>query len=372
MINIVKVASKKQLRDFVDFQNKLYENNPYYVPGLRVDELATLRKDKNPAYDYCEADFFLAYRGKEIVGRVGVIINHRANEKWEQKHARFTCLDMIDDIEVTKALMEAAENWALQHDMTYLQGPMGFTDMDHQGMLIEGFEELDMMITIYNHPYYQKHMEQLGYVKDEDWVEYQIMLPDEPIQKISRISSIIKKKYGFKLVTFDKKKALLPYAHQIFDLINEAYSPLYGTVPLTEKQINYYVKTFFGFLNPDFIKVIVDKNDKLAAFGITMPSLSRALQKSKGKITPISAISLLRAINRNDRLDLMLVAVRPDLQGLGVNAILIESIMEVARDYDINIAETGPELENNTKVQAQWKLFEKRQHRRRRSWIKSL
>jgi len=239
-------------------------------------------------------------------------------------------------------------------------------------MLIEGFEELDMMITLYNYPYYKEHMVKLGFEKDADWLEYQVLLPPEPIKKITRIANLVKKRYGFKLIEFNNKKDILPWAKPVFALLNEAYSPLYESVLLSEKQIDDYVKTNFGFVNPDFIKIVLDKDDHLVGFAITMPSLSKALQKSGGKLLPFGFIPILKAIKKNDILDLYLIAVKPELQGLGINALMLDSITETARRYGIRYAETGPELELNSKVQAQWKYFETRQHRRRRSWIKSL
>jgi len=372
MTTILEVKTKKDLKKFVDFQNDLYKGNPYYVPGLRMDELNTLRKDKNSAFEYCDTAFFLAYRDGKIVGRIGIILSHKSNDKWGQKNARFTCFDFIDDTTVSQALITTAETWAKERHMEKLQGPLGFTDMDHQGMLIEGFEELDMMITLYNYPYYKEHMVKLGFEKDADWLEYQVLLPPEPIEKITRIANLVKKRYGFKLIEFNNKKDILPWAKPVFALLNEAYSPLYGSVLLSEKQIDDYVKTNFGFVNPDFIKIVLDKDDHLVGFAITMPSLSKALQKSGGKLLPFGFIPILKAIKKNDILDLYLIAVKPELQGLGINALMLDSITETARRYGIRYAETGPELELNSKVQAQWKYFETRQHRRRRSWIKSL
>ncbi|MDA3845170.1 MAG: hypothetical protein PF505_01335, partial [Vallitaleaceae bacterium] len=335
MITIKEVTTRKTLKKFVDFQNILYKDSPYYVPGLRMDEINTLRKDKNTAFEYCDTIFFLAYQNEVIVGRIGVILSHKSNEKWGQRNARFTHFDFIDDFEVSKALMDSAEAWAKIRNLEKLHGPLGFTDMDHQGMLVEGFEEQDMMITIYNYPYYIDHMTKLGYEKDADWVEYQVTLPSAPVEKITRVSALVKRRYDLRLIEFTNKKEIMPWAKPVFQLLNEAYSPLYGSVLLSDKQIDDYVKTNFGFVNPDFIKIVVDRDDQLVGFAITMPSLSKSVQKSRGRLLPFGFIPILRAIKKNDILDLYLIAVKPELQGLGINAIMIESLAESARNYGI-------------------------------------
>ncbi|MFO7611071.1 MAG: GNAT family N-acetyltransferase, partial [Clostridia bacterium] len=246
------------------------------------------------------------------------------------------------------------------------------TDMDHQGMLVEGYDVLDRFITIYNHPYYIEHMENLGFEKEVDWVEYQILVPREPLEKYARISAIVKKKYGYKLIEFNHKKDILPWAQRVFDLYNTAYEPLFGTTELSQAQIDMYIDAFFGFVNPDFIKVVVDKDDNVIGFGIALPSLSKAMQKAKGRLFPFGFIHILRAIRKNDTLDLYLVAVHPDYQGTGANALLMDSILRAAIKNGITISETGPELENNVQVQSMWKDVERRQHRRRRVFKKKL
>lgn len=372
MIRIVRVESNTDLRKFVKFVNDLYKDNQYFVPDLIYDEVNTLREDKNPAFEFSEAAFFLAYKDNKIVGRIGAMVNHKSNEKWNQNHARFTHFDFIDDFEVSSKLMEAAISWAKEHGFNKIHGPLGLTDIDHQGMLIEGFDELDMFITIYNAPYYQEHMTKMGFVKDIDWVEYQIDVPEKADDKYSRIAEIVKRRYGYKIVEFTRKKDILPWATTVFDLYNKTFLPLFGTTELTKEQIKMYVDTFFGFVNPHFIKLVLDKNDEIIGFGITMPSLSKAMQKANGKLFPFGFIHILRALKKNDRLDLYIVGVHPDYQGTGANAILINSIMESAISHGIKIAETGPELENNTAVQTMWKHLSRRQHRRRRIYIKDI
>ncbi|MCK5811319.1 MAG: GNAT family N-acetyltransferase [Clostridiales bacterium] len=372
MLEIKQVINNKQLKTFVSYVNKLYKDNKYFVPDLVIDEVNTLRKDKNPAYDFSDGVFYLAYRNKKIVGRIGILVNNKSNEKWKQKYARFSHFDFIDDYEVSKTLMDTAIKWAKSKGLDTIHGPLGLTDMDHQGMLVEGFSELDLFITIYNHPYYKVHLEKLGFTKEIDWVEYQITIPKEPVKKYDSISKIVKKKYGYQLIDFTRKKDILPWAHKVFDLYNEAYAPLYGTTELSKKQIDMYVNAFFGFINPDFIKIVLDKNDKLIGFCITMPSLSKAMQKGKGKLFPFGFLHLLKSIKKNDILDLYLVAVLPEVQGTGAASLLIESIMNTAIKYGMTLAETGPELENNHMVRTMWKYFDTKTHRRRRIYIKSI
>jgi len=372
MLTIKEVLTANDLKRFVTFPNKLYKDNPYYVPDLISDAIHTLDKRKNPAFEFSEGAYFLAYDGKEIVGRIGVLVNHRSNEKWQQNRARFTHVDFIDNGQVSKLLFDTVETWAQERGYEAIHGPMGLTDMDHQGMLIEGYDELDMFITLYNYPYYANHLEKLGYRKEVDWLEYQVIMPDQPIEFLSKLSQRIALRYDFRLIHFNHKKEILPWAKEIFALYNDAYSTLYGTSTLSDAQIEGYIKAFFGFVNPDFIKLVVDKNNKIIAFGLAMPSLSLAMKKAKGKLFPFGFLPLLKAIKKNDILDLYLVAVHPQYQGTGANALLMDSILDVAQKYGIKYAESGPELESNKQVQSQWKYFTTRQHKRRRAYIKQL
>jgi len=372
MIQIKEVTSKKMLREFVKYPNRLYKDNKYFVPDLLSDDLKTLSKDSNPAFEFCEASYFLAYKENEIVGRIGALINHKSNEKWNEKNVRFTHFDFIDDLEVSKALLDTVEKWASDRKYESVMGPLGLTDMDHQGLLVEGFDELDMFITLYNYPYYKDHLISNGYEKEVDWVEYQIKMPTEPNKLIERIAERAAKRQNVRLLNFRNKKHILPWAKQIFTLYNEAFAPLFGTTELTQAQIDYYINAFFGFVNPDFIKVVVNEHDEVVAFAITMPSLSKAMQKAKGKLFPFGFIPLLKAIKGNEILDLYLIAVRPDLQGKGINTIMMDSLLKTALKYKIKYAETGPELETNSDIQNLWKHFDTRQHRRRRIFKKEL
>lgn len=372
MVEIKEVKTRRDLKRFMDFPAKLYKGNPYWVSPLWMDELNTLRRDKNPAHSFCESAYFMAYRDGESVGRIGMILNTKANEVWKQKRARITRLDFIDDAEVFDALIDKAESWARERGLTEVHGPMGFTDMDYEGMLIEGFEELGTFATLYNYPYYVEHMARRGFKKDVDWVEYQFMVPPKPNEKVARLAAIVEKKFGFRLLEFKNRKEILPWAHKMFDILEEAYKELYGVAPLTEGVVDMYIDQYFGFANPDFIKLVVDKDNELVAFGITFPSFSRAMQKSGGKLLPFGFIPILRSLKKNDRLDMYLVGVKPELQGKGINALLMDAITRSAIKYQMKWVESNPELELNEKVQSQWRFYESRQHRRRRCFVKAV
>lgn len=371
-ILIEEVVTLRQLKQFVKFPYRLYKKNPFWVPPIYLDELNTLRRDKNPAFDHCEAKYWLAYQDGHMVGRVAAILNKLHMEKWNQPYVRFGWIDFIDDEEVSKALIATVENWAKQKGMKAVHGPLGFTDLDNEGMLIEGFDEVGTLATLYNFHYYPEHLAKLGYTKDIDWVEYEIDVPSEPNEKIERIADIALRRNNLTLLKLKNKKELRGYAEDVFDVLDETYAQLYGVVPLSEKQVQAYINQYFGFVNPEFVPLVVDANGKLVAFGITMPSLSRALQKSQGKLLPFGFIHLLKALKKNDRADLYLVGVRREYQGKGVNAALINEMNKVYNKYGIPKVESNPELENNVLVQEQWKYFDKRQHKRRRVFIKQL
>ena len=371
-IEIKEVLDKAALKQFIKFPYKLYKGNKYWVPPLFFDEMNTLSKDKNPAFEFCEAKYWLAFKDGKIAGRIAAILNQKYIEKWNDKYLRFGWIDFIDDERVTNALFETLESWARSKGMTAIHGPLGFTDMDNEGTLIEGFEELGTLATIYNFPYYPKHIERCGYEKDADWIEFAVKPPPIVPEIIEKIAERAKVKNNLTVLKINKAKELLPYANEIFEVINNAYKDLYGFVQLSEKQIAMYVKQYFGFIRPEFVPVVLDSNGKVAAFGITMPSLSKALQKARGRLFPLGFIYILQAIRKNDRADLYLVAVRPDLQDKGVNAILMHEMNKTFLKAKITEVETNPELESNLKVQAQWKLMEKRQHKRRRCYIKHL
>jgi GNAT superfamily N-acetyltransferase len=375
-ITIKKVEGKKDLKTFIRFNYELYKGNPYSVPDLYDDMLMTFSPKKNAAFEFCEADYFLAYKDGKVVGRVAAIINHRANDTWHKREVRFGWIDFIDDPEVSRALLLTVENWGRQKGMTSIVGPLGFTDMDAEGMLVEGFDQLGTMATIYNYPYYPEHMQRLGYEKDADWVEYKLFVPEKMPDKYRRVSEIILKKYNLKIKKLKNRKEIREgnYGQRIFDLINEAYAPLYGYSQMTQGQINQYVKTYLNVLDLRMVTLVEDEADNLVAVGISMASLSEALQKAKGRLLPFGWYHLLKAlfIKRPKVLDLLLVAVKPEYQSKGVNALLFYDLIPIYQQMGFEYGESNPELEMNKKVQAQWDYLETEQHKRRRAFRKDL
>ena len=366
--------TKEHLSEFVNFGIRHYDGNDAYVPPLVSDDINTLRPDKNPAFDYCEAQSFMAYRRGVPVGRITAIINNKANEKFNEKVMRWGFIEFIDDDKVVDALFKAAESWGRKRGMTDMIGPMGFTDLDHEGMLIEGFEYLSTMATIYNYSYYPEQMERLGMKKEVDWIEYRVEVPDNIPEKMQRIADIVKKKYNLRTIRYTSRKKLKQdYGHELFNLINEAYDGLYGYTQLTPKQIDYYIDEYLTMLRLDHVCIIVDECDHLVGVGISMPSLSRALQKSKGRLFPFGWYHLLQAIKgKTDRVDLLLVAVKPEYQSKGVNSLLFAELIPVYQKCGYKYAETNLELENNQSVQKQWEYFDRIQHRRRRVYRKPI
>lgn len=375
MIEVKKISpTKKNLRKFTQFQIDLYRANDYYVPPLVSDDVKTLDPKKNPAFDFCEAQCFMAYEGGRPVGRVAAIINNAVNERSGEKSVRFGFLDFEDNPEVSAALMKAVEQWGTERGMTRVIGPLGFTDLDHEGMLIEGFDELSTMATIYNYPYYPEHIERLGYAKDSDWKEFVMDVPDGIPEKMNRVADIVKKRTGLKVKKYtSRKKIKEEYGRALFELVNEAYDQLYEYSPLTDRQIEYYINQYLDLLDLDLVTIIVDEEEKLVGVGISMPSMSRALQKAKGKLFPFGWIPLLKGLKgKNDRVDLLLVAVKPEYQSKGVNALLFQDLIPYYIKRGFKWAESNPEMETNAKVQSQWDYFTHRQHRRRRSYVKNI
>ena len=376
-IIIKEVPAKKcELKKFINFATELYKDNNYFVPALVMDELNTLTAKGNPAFEFCESVYFMAYddtTGKPV-GRIAGIINEVTNKKYNERNARFGFIDFIDDAEVSKALIGAVEDWARSKGMTTITGPFGFTDMDQEGMLIEGFDQLGTMATIYNYPYYQTHIENLGYEKEIDWVEFKIMIPDAIPDKMMRIADIIRKKYNLSTPKYTSaKKLVADYGQAIFNLINEAYDPLYGYSPLTQKQIDHYIKMYVPILRLENVCLITEESGELIGVGITLPSMSKALQKSRGKMFPFGWWHMLKALRgKNNIIDLMLVAIKPEYQSKGVNALLFTELIPAFIKNGYEFAETNPELEVNQKVQSQWQYFDTTQHKRRRAYKKTL
>jgi hypothetical protein len=374
-IEIRKIEPRRsQLKKFVKFGIDFYKGNDYYVPPLVMDDANTLTPSKNPAFDFCEAQAFMAFRDGKPVGRIAGIINHKVNGRTGNKDVRFGFVDFIDDPEVSDALFNAVAEWGRSKGMNSMVGPLGFTDMDQEGMLVEGYEEVGTMATIYNYPYYPAHMERMGFQKEADWVEYYLKVPDAVPEKHKRIAEIVKERNNLKVKKYtSRKKIKREYGVALFELINEAYDKLYGYSPLSPKQIQYYINMYLGILNLELVTVVTDADDKIVAIGISIQSFSRALQKCRGRIFPFGWVHLLPVLlGKSDAVDLLLIAVKPEYQNKGVNALLFADLIPYYIKNGYKHAESNPELESNAKVQNQWGSFDARQHRRRRSYRKPI
>ena len=376
MVTVRQVKSARERRLFVSFPGTLYKDNPYYVPPFYGDELADMDPKKNPAFSYAEARYFLAYMDGKVVGRVGAILSRRANERWGVRRMRFTQLDFIDDLCVSRALLSAVEDFATERGCEAVHGPLGFTDLDREGLLVEGFEEKSLFYTYYNAPYYKEHLAALGYEKDVDWVELRIFRPEQEDGRaaslLSRLSERAKKKYGLRVADIKHKREYRPYIERAFQLVNVAYHDLYGVVALDDAQIKRYAKKFVPMIDPDFACLVLDGEGELIAFGASVRSLSDACRKTGGRLFPFGWIPILRALHKGTEIDLLLIAVRPDYQGKGVNAIIIDHVLSSGWRRGLLTAETGPQLETNGDVTDQWKIFPTKQHKRRRCFIKTL
>lgn len=378
-IQIKRVETKKDLKRFIEFHYDLYKGNPYDVPNLYSDEVNTLSKDKNAAFDFCEAEYYLALKEGKIVGRVAAIINHKANEKWKKKDVRFGWIDFIDDIEVSRALFKAVEEYGRKKGMNDIVGPLGFTDMDPEGMLTWGFDKLGTMATIYNYEYYPQHMEKLGgWEKDNDYVEYYLVVPEKSPEKYTKIAEMVEKRYNLHVRKLTKKDIFQGgYGKKLFDLINLTYSDLYGFSELTDRQIDQYVKMYFPLADLDLVTVIEDgnKDNQLAGLGITIPSLSHALQKCRrGRLFPFGWWHLLRAIkfHKTDGVDLLLMGFLPEYRSKGANALLFADLIPRYVNYGFKWGETQVEMESNEGVQSQWGPLDPINHKKRRCYRRSL
>ena len=378
LIEIKKVESKKDLKTFIDFHYDLYEGNEYDVPNLFSDEMNTLSKDKNAAFEFCEAEYYLAYKDGKLAGRVAAIINHKANNKWGKKSVRFGWIDFIDDREVSKALLDAVEKYGKEKGMEDVVGPLGFTDMDPEGMLVWGFDQLGTMPTIYNYPYYPEHIEALeGFEVDNKYVEFKIMVPDTVPEKYAKIAMMIEKRYNLHVRKLTKKEVFQGgMGQKIFDLINDTYKDLYGYSELSQKQIDQLIKSYLGFLDFNLITCIEDWTDgehKLIGVGITMPSLAHALRKCRrGRLLPFGWFHVLRAIkqHKTNIVDLLLIGILPEYRAKGANALLFADLIPWYQKYGIEWGETQVELETNAGVQGQWGALTPVMHKRRKCYKK--
>ena len=369
-VTIKTVETRKELKIFARFANKMYKGNKYYVPALVMDELNTLDKTRNAAFDFCEAEYYLAYKDGNLVGRVAAIVNHKANDAWKVKQVRYGWLDFIDDIEVTSALLDAVISFGKSRGMTQIVGPLGFTDFDPEGMLVDGYDRISTLALIYNHPYYPEHMRKLGYTKETGWVEYRLTIPDEVPERLERLSDLVLHRYNLKLVKKTSSQIKKEnYGQKVFNLINQTYCKLYGYSLLSEKQIDAYVDQYLGFVDARMLTFVEDENGDLIGTGLTIPSLAEALQKCRGELFPFGWWQLLKTmyIKRSDTLEMLLIGVRPDYQNKGVPTLIFTDLIKIANSLGFRYGETNANLETNTAVQALWEPFEKEQRKKR--WV---
>lgn len=376
MSNIVvkPVVSKHELTAFVKFPHELYKSSHEYVPDLDSDVRGTFTPGKNPGLKFCDAQPFLAYKEGKVVGRVAGIINHHANETWKKQNVRFSMFDFIDDREVSKALLDTVTKWGKERGMDTIEGPLGFTDFDKEGMLLEDYDKMAAMTEYYNYPYYPEHMKALGYEKAVDWVQIRIKVPEEVPAKYARVSRLSKEMFGLHTRTLTRKEVKDGYALRIFELLNAAYAPLYDFTPISPEQTMEFVGMYLPLLNLDMVPIVENEKGELVAITVTMTSLSHALRRTHGRLFPFGWFYMLRALKWHPEhtAGLLLIAVRPDYQGLGVNALLFDHLIPVYNRLGIRYAETGPQLENNVKELSQWKPLNPQYVKRRRCWIKKI
>jgi hypothetical protein len=366
-IDVVEISTRKDLRRFVDFTFNLYSQNPHWTPPIIEEEIDTLDQTKNPVFKNAKAHYFLAFKNEEIVGRIAVMINWIEVNELKKKKVRFGWFDVVDDINVTKALMEKVHAIGNENGMEFIEGPVGFSNMDRAGLLVKGFEESNTMITWYNAPHYHEHFKKLGYDNLAVWVEYEISLSsfEESPEKIKKFSDLMVKRYELKIMDFKSKKQILPYVEKMFVLLEETYGKLQTFVPIQDEQIKQYKEKYFRYIHPQFIKCIVDKDNELIAFCITMPSFTSALKKANGRLLPFGFLHLLKALYFNSRASFYLIGVHPKYQNKGVTAIIFNEMQKTFNKFGYNIVETNPELEENNSIQNLWKNYEHRQHKKR-------
>ena len=367
-VSVLEVKTPNELKQFVKFPMDLYKNNPYYVPSFIKDEIKVWDAKENPALDYSEAKQFLAWKDKKVVGRIAVIINHKEEKEMGIRKVRFGWIDFIDDREVSKALIDTAINYAREHQIDNIEGPMGFTNLDKAGMLTFGFEKIATMIGIYNHAYYPQHIEDLGLVKEKEWVEFEMNFPKVLPPKVEKFSKLIAEKYNLRVLNFKNKKEILPYVKPMFKLLDETYKHLSSYTPISEEQIKTYKEKFFPLIAKNYVICVVDEHDELVSFAVTMPSYSKALQKAKGKLLPFGWWHFLQAEKKNDRANFYLIGIHPEYQRRGVTAIIFKEIFVRFNRMGIDFAETNPELEENKSVQVLWQDYNPVNHKRRRTY----
>ncbi|MDF2553807.1 MAG: cyclohydrolase [Chryseobacterium sp.] len=367
-VSILEVKTPNELKQFVRFPMDLYKNNPYYVPSFIKDEINVWNPQENPALQYSEAKQFLAWKNNKLVGRIAVMINHKEEKELGIRKVRFGWIDFIDDQEVSKALIDTVINYAKEHRIDNIEGPMGFTNLDKAGMLTFGFEKIATMIGIYNHEYYPKHIENLGLVKEKEWVEFEMNFPKVLPPKVEKFSKLIAEKYNLRVLDFKNKEEILPYVKPMFKLLDETYKHLSTYTPISEEQIKTYKEKFFPMIAKNYVICVVDEHDELVSFAVTMPSYSKALQKAKGKLFPFGWWHFMQAQKKNDRANFYLIGIHPEYQRRGVTAIIFKEIFVRFNNMGIDFAETNPELEENKSVQVLWQDYNPVNHKRRRTY----
>ena len=373
-INLKVVKTKRDLKTFIKFPFKIYKNNPYWVPPLIRDELSTFNRKKNPAYKNADSKLFMAYKNGEPVGRIAGILSFIANEKYNSKNVRFGWFDSINDYEVAHALFNAVESWGKEQGMETITGPHGFTDLDNEGMVIYGFDQIVTIACFYNHEYYKDLTEKYGFKKDVDYVEFRSIVPKkgEIPEKLLRISERIKQRSQLKLIKFKKKKDLFKRAEELFQLLDESFEEIYGTVPLTQEQIEYYIKMYISFVDKEMVKAIANEKDEMIGFMIAMPNLSKAFQKAKGRLFPFGWYHIFKAIKTYEVIDFYLAGIRKKYRGQGLDILMVTEFTKTASERGFKFAESNLELEDNKKIQAQWKFFSPTLHRKRRIFKKTI
>lgn len=367
-VEIKTVRNRQDLKRFVDFPEKLYKDCDNWVPALRGDEFDTFDPKKNGAYDYCESECYLAVREGEIIGRVAAIINHHANRDWGEEIVRFGWLDFIEDKEVLKALLDAVVAWGKARGCTKVKGPWGFTDMDKEGLLVEGFEHLSPFTCLYNYPYYDRLLQELGFSKDVDWTQRIAKVTDQ-LPPMFQFAGLIEQRYGLHVFQARSTKELADrYGLAIFHMYNETFAPLFQFTPLTDKQIDRYLKTYVPILRPEFVSICLDKDDRPVGFTFCVPSLAKAVKKARGRLFPLGFVHILRALRRNDTLEALMIGVLPEYQGKGANVLMFKHIHENALKFGIDKMILNPQLEENFKVQSLFEQYETEPFMRRRAY----
>ncbi|MBQ3129650.1 MAG: GNAT family N-acetyltransferase [Bacteroidaceae bacterium] len=367
---IKSVSTRKDLEEFIKFPITLYAGNGQFVPEMANDVRDSFNPDKNHGLSFTEVQAFIAERDGKVVGRIAGIINSRANKKWNSSVVRFGYIDFIDDLEVSKALLDTVVEWGRERGMTEIQGPLGITDFDKEGMLVEDFDRMGSMIDIYNYPYYPKHMEAHGYSKITDWVQIRVEIPSEVPQRYARVAKLSSEMYGLKVRKVTLQEAYNGEGRRVFDLMNQAYAPLFGYSSFTPNQVDYFLKMYLPVADMELIPLVENDKGELVAAAVTMASMSKALQKSKGKLFPVGWWHMFKALKlkHEDTVNMMLIAVRPDMQGLGVNALIFNDLIPVYNKKGYKYAETGPQLEDNVKELSQWKPLNPEILKRRRCY----